>query len=329
MAHLNETIELLRHKMRLQHLAWRTEESYVGWVCRYAKFISKLAPTLTSEKKFEAFLTHLAVKENVSATTQNQAFNAILYFYRHALNQPLGEVHALRAKRPTRERTAPSRDEMRRLLAALVDTPNNPAKLLGQLLYGCGLRVQEPLELRIKDVLLSESQLIIRAAKGDKDRRVPLPCCLIEPLRKQIERARVSWQWDRANRPDVGVTLPGQLAKKYPSAPFAWPWFWLFPAPGHCEHPRTGEIVHWRLHEASLQRAVKAAGRKAQLDTVVTPHNLRHAYATHSREDVQVIQRILGHANLETTMQYRHREITGASSPLDEITSAPTALVSA
>lgn len=147
MAHLNETIELLRQKMRVQHLAWRTEESYVGWVCRYAKFVSKLDPTLTSEKKFEAFLTHLAVKENVSATTQNQAFNAILYFYRHALNQPLGEVHALRAKRPTRERTAPSRDEMRRLLAALVDTPNNPAKLLGQLLYGCGLRVQEPLEL--------------------------------------------------------------------------------------------------------------------------------------------------------------------------------------
>jgi integron integrase len=319
MAHLNETIELLRQKMRVQHLAWRSEESYVGWVCRYAEFVKTLSRDLTHEQKFEAFLTHLAIKQNVAASTQNQAFNAIVYLYKHVLNQPLGEVHALRAKRPTRERTAPSKDEMRRLLAALVDTPNNPAKLLGQLLYGCGLRVQEPLELRIKDVLLSESQLIIRAAKGDKDRRVPIPCCLIEPLRKQIERARLSWQWDRAHRPGVGVTLFGAIDKKYPKAKYAWPWFWLFPAPGHCAHPRTGVIVHWRLHEASLQRAVKEAGQRAQLDTVVTPHNLRHAYATHSREDVQVIQKILGHANIETTMGYRHREINEAASPLDEL----------
>lgn len=326
MAKRDEILRLLVDRVRLKHMSIRTEECYRHWVARYCDFLRTMDPALASEAKIEAFLTHLARDRQVSATTQNQAFHAVRFLYTQVLCQPLGAVNALRAKRPVRERVAPSRDEVRRLLKALVDTPLTPAKLIGGLLYGCGLRVQEPLELRIKDVLFSDSQLIIRAAKGDKDRRVPLPCCLVPMLKRQIERARLVWQSDRDNAPTVGVTLPGALGKKYPKAKYAWPWFWVFPSGNHCAHPRTGETVRWRLHEASIQRAVKQGATDAGLDTWVTPHHLRHAYATHSSEDVQVIQKILGHVNIETTMGYRHREITAASNPLDDmVLAAPAA----
>lgn len=319
MAKRDEILKLLVDRVRLKHMSIRTEECYRHWVGRYCDFLRGVSPALSSEKKMDAFLTHLARDRQVSASSQNQAFHAVRFLYEVVLDQRLGNIDALRAKRPVRERVAPSRDEVRRLLGAIKDTPGTPAKLIAGLLYGAGLRVCEPLELRIKDVLLADSHLVIRAAKGDKDRRVPMPCCLVAALKRQIERARAVWQWDRDHAPQVGVTLPGALDRKYPKAKFAWPWFWVFPSGNHCAHPRTGGIVRWRLHEASIQRAVKQAGVDAALDTWVTPHHLRHAYATHSTEDVQVIQKILGHVNIETTMGYRHREIAGASNPLDQM----------
>lgn len=320
MATREQVLAVMRSKMRVQHLSLRTEDAYLHWVGRYYDFAAKLPREWRPEKKAEAFLGWLAEVQRVAARTQNQAFSALLYLYKHVLGKPLKEVDALRAKRPEQIREAPTRDEVRALFAALRDTPQCPAALLARLLYGCGLRVQEPLELRIKDVRLSESLLFVRGGKGGKDRAVGIPCSLIEPLRVQIERARNVWKWDREHAPTVGVSLPHRLAAKYPRAPFDWGWFWVFPAPGHCEHPREpGLIVRWRLHEASLQRSIAEARRRAGIACRLTPHVLRHGYATHSEEDPRTIQRVMGHAQLETTMGYIHRDVERARSPLESL----------
>lgn len=324
MATREQVLAVVSNTIRVQHLSLRTEEAYCYWIGRFYDFAARLSPTLSSEEKMRQFITYLAVRENVAASTQNQAFNALVYLYRQVLKKPLGNVDALRAKRPAWVREAPSREEVRALFKAIVDTPQTPATLLAKLLYGCGLRVQEPLELRIKDVRLSESRIVVRNAKGQQDRVVKLPCSLIVPLKAQVERARKVWQWDRDHTPAVGVSLPHQLAKKYPRAPFDWGWFWLFPAPGHCEHPRQpGLIVRWRLHEMSLQRAIADARRRAGIATRITPHVLRHGYASHSPDDPRTIQAVMGHKNLETTMGYIHREVMEARNPLDLLEVTP------
>lgn len=320
MATREQVLKVVSDTIRVRNFSLRTEECYCHWIGRFFDFAAKLPRELSSEAKVTQFITDLAVRQDVAASTQNQAFAAVVFLYKAVLKKPLGNIDALRAKRPVWVREAPSRDEVRALLNALEDTPQVPANLLAKLLYGCGLRVQEPLELRIKDVRLSESLLVIRAAKGAKDRVVKLPCAVIVPLRAQIERARKIWQWDRAQRTQVGVSLPHQLAKKYPSAPFDWGWFWVFPAPGYCQHPRVpGLTVRWRLHEASLQRAVSTARRRAGIATPITPHVLRHGFATHSPDDPRTIQAVMGHAHLETTMGYIHREARAARNPLDEL----------
>lgn len=308
--------------IRLRHLALSTERCYVDWSRRYAGWLLRERPDGTSEEKFAAWLTHLARDLDVSAVTQNQAFNAVRFFYANGIGQALGDVRALRAKRRQHERMAPSVDQVRSLRAALIDTPHTPARLLVDLLYGCGLRVSEPLELRMRDILWSESQLIIRDAKGAKDRRVPLPCALVQALRAQVDRARAAWEWDRAHHPTVGVSLPHRLAKKYPSAARSLAWFWVFPAPGHCTHPRTGERVRYHLLDVAVQRAVKTAAEKIGMAGIVTPHCLRHAYATHQLargENIKTIQTVMGHVNLETTAGYLHAEVRTATNPLDAL----------
>lgn len=325
-----QAIDRMVDKIRLKHFAISTERTYRDWAIRYIRFLRARRPDGTSEQKFEAYLTHLARVENVSAVTQNQAFNAIRFFYEHGLNKPLGDVKALRAVRRQHERIAPQRDQVRALRLVLQDTPTTPARLLFDLLYGCGLRVSEPIEIRVRDILWAESQIVIRDAKGAKDRRVPIPCCMVQPLRAQLARARTSWEWDRAHAPSVGVTLPHRLGKKYPYAATAWQWFWLFPAPGHCKHPRTGERVHYHLLDVNIQRAVKAAAIKTGLHGIVTPHCLRHAYATHQLQngvDLKTIQTVMGHVSMETTAGYLHTDIQRAGNPLDTLLPVPTPIV--
>lgn len=321
----NAAIETMRGVIRLKHFAISTERCYVDWARRYACWLLTARPAGTSEQKFSAWLTHLARELDVSAVTQNQAFNAIRFFYAHGLGQPLGDVKALRAKRRQHERMAPSRDQVRALRLALQDTPLTPARLIFDLLYGCGLRVNEPLDLRVRDILWEESQLIIRDAKGAKDRRVPIPCALMQPLRAQLAYAEQVWRGDRARHPGVGVPLPHRLARKYPAMPFAWSWFWVFPAAGHCAHPRTGETVRYRLLDVNIQRAVKTAAIKTGLHGIVTPHCLRHAYATHqlgAGVDIKTIQTVMGHVSLETTAGYLHAEVRRAPNPLDALLAA-------
>jgi integron integrase len=317
-----EAIERMRGVIRLRHFALSTERCYVDWARRYSAWLIATRVAGSSEKKFAGWLTHLARDLDVSAVTQNQAFNAVRFFYAHGIGRQLGDVSALRAKRRQHERMAPSREQVRAIRARLVDTVQTPVRLLFDLLYGCGLRVNEPLDLRVRDVLWAENTLIIRDAKGAKDRRVPLPRSLVVPLREQMARARRVWEWDRANRPEVGVPLPNRLAKKYRSAPRDWAWFWIFPAGGHCKHPRSGEVVRYRVLDVSIQRAVKSAAVAAGLSGVVTPHCLRHAYATHmlqAGQDVKTIQAIMGHVSLETTAGYVHADVERAGNPLDDL----------
>jgi len=314
-----EIILMVRKKIRLRHFAYSTEQSYCGWIARYYDYCLRLPQAQAPEQKAESFLTHLALRERVAARTQNQALAALLFLYKEVLAKPLGDINALRAKRPQHERTAPSRDQVRAIRGAVEDRPGIPSRLLVDFLYGCGMRVSEPLELRVKDVLWSENQVVIRSAKGFKDRRVPLPAQCAVPLRLQMEYARSLWEKDRQAKPPVGVTLPNQLGRKYPTAAFSWQWFWVFPALSHCVDPRSGKTVRYHLLADHIQRAVRTAAIKVGLDGFVTPHVLRHAYATHSREQIESLRQLMGHVSIETTTGYRHPVIEKASNPLDDL----------
>jgi integron integrase len=313
-----DAIDRMRQVIRRQHKALATEDAYVQWLRRYIRALRQMPQELTSEKKLDLFLTDLARRHDVSASTQNQAFNAILFFYQHVLEQPLGNVKALRATRPVHERHAPTVAQTQALLQTVGNQGPYPTNLIVRMLYGCGLRVSEPLNLRIKDIDLERRRLCIRGAKGGKDRVVTLPLSLIGELTQQVQFARVVWQRDKHNR--TPVILPHRLARKYPEYQFSWGWAWLFPAHSTCRDPRSGTIVRYRMHEANVQRAVKTARRK--LGISVLPHELRHAYATDCLQrgtNPRAIQQAMGHKSLETTMGYLHSEALSVSSPLDAL----------
>jgi site-specific recombinase XerD len=230
----------------------------------------------------------------ISASSQNQAFNALLFFYRDVLKKELGSVNSLRAKRPVTIIQCPSQEEVRQLLATVSDIYRYPTRLIVHLLYGCGLRVSEPLNLRIKDVDLKQGRLYIYQAKGNKGRVVLFPNCLAEALERQLVRANAQATQDFTA--GIPVALPGLLAKKYPSAARSARWAWLFPSHTTCRDSRIGKQVRWRCHEHNVQRAVKDAARRCRLDGL-TPHYLRHAYASHSLQGgafVRDLQVVLG-----------------------------------
>lgn len=308
-----QALDKFRDYMRLKHLALSTEQSYLAWLARYMRFLTVAGVEgMTAEQKVEAFLSDLA-RQDVSASTQNQAFNALVMFYREIVGQPLARIDALRANKPITLRHAPDREEVRALLAKVKDVHGYPTRLITHLIYGCGLRVTEPCNLRVKDVELQNQRLVIHAAKGAKDRVVPIPCSLHAGLRDAIEAARVTWKRDVTN--GLPVQLPGLLAKKYPQSRFAWKWAWVFPQKSPCEHPRTGELVRYRLHEANVQLAIRQAS-----DGNIKPHELRHAYATHclnQGQNPRAIQQAMGHVSLETTMGYLHAEAMSVRSPLE------------
>ena len=314
-------IERLREVLRRQHKALSTEECYVFWLRRYMAVLPTMPLGLSSEAKLERFLTELACRHNVSASTQNQAFNAILFFYREVLAELIGRVSALRAKRPVHERHAPTVTETHGLLRAIRNEGGYPTNLIARLLYGCGLRVSEPLNLRIKDMDLERGRLTIRGAKGGSDRVVALPSSLVPELVQQMQVARAVWERDRQD--GTPLMLPHQLARKYPEYRFSWGWAWLFPAHQPCRDPRAPGLVRYRMHEVNVQRAVKHARRR--LGISVLPHELRHAYATHCLDrgtNPRAIQEAMGHKSLETTMGYLHAESLSVHSPLEALDGA-------
>lgn len=313
---LETAMQKTRDVIRLKHLSLSTEENYLQWLARFSRFVvDRCSTDEKPEQKMEAFLTQLA-RQGVSASTQNQAFCALLLFYREVLKVRIGKVDSLRAKKPVHLRFAPEAGEVRKLIANLKDVGGYPTSLIVKLIYGCGLRVREPLNLRVKDVLLEDSKLVICGAKGGKDRFVSIPCSLVTELATQLKYVKAVSEQDRLNR--VPVALPGLLAKKYPHWQFSPKWAFLFPARTTCQHPRENFIVRWRCHEANIQRAVRAAARPLGLD--ITPHHLRHAYATHCLNaglNPRAIQRAMGHSQLETTMGYLHAEALSVTSPLE------------
>ncbi len=311
----------LRGVLRKLHYAHKTEESYVGWYRRYVLWHGKKHPRDLGTAEVTAFLTHLAVNRNVSAGTQNQALNAIVFLYRQVLEIELEGIDAERAKRTKRLPVVLTQSEVGQLLKCL---SGDTTALVVRLLYGCGLRVTETLTLRIKDVDLEGGKIEIRGGKGDKDRIISLPKSLVPVLREH--RSRIQ-QWHEADRRDgvPGVELPNAIAVKNPSAGTSWPWFWFFPGKALSEDPRSGITRRHHLHEIGVTRELTRAAKLANLPRRVTAHVLRHSFATHlvlRGVDIRSVQNLLGHSDVRTTEIYTELaklmrgEIT---SPLDDL----------
>lgn len=308
-----------RHLMRLKHYSMSTEKTYLAWMERYLLFHNHRDPREMSEKDIEAFLSHLAVKEKVSASTQNQAFNALLFLYRHVLNKELGEsINAIRAKKPQYLPTVMTKDETMRVIAAVAPD----YQLMVKLIYGSGLRVMECLRLRVKDVDFGNNQIIVRDTKGMKDRVTVLPENLRSSLSGHLERVRLIHNDDLA-KGYGSVYLPYALERKYPKSAFEWVWQYVFPAGSLSTDPRSGVVRRHHMSEHSLQRAVKEAVRVAGIAKRVSVHTFRHCFATHLLEanyDIRTVQELLGHKDVSTTMIYTHvlnKPGLSVKSPLD------------
>jgi integron integrase len=310
----------VRSAMRLRHMSRRTEEAYLGWIRRYVRFHGVRHPDAMGASEVVAFLDHLAVEREVSASTQNQALSALLFLYRVVLERSLEGLDA--ATRARGVRALPvvlSRDEVREVLARLA--PRD--RIVGMLLYGGGLRLLEALRLRVKDVDLQRRQVTVRQGKGRRDRCCPFPTRLQRPLLEHLEGSRRVHGLDRDA--GVGVRLPDALARKYPGAVIDWSWFWIFPAQRPTADARSGELFRHHLHETVLQRAVKRAAQRAGVAKRVTCHAFRHSFATHLLEDgadIRTVQELLGHRDLKTTMIYTHvldRGPLGVTSPADRL----------
>ena len=313
-------MDQIREVLRVHHYSLRTEQSYLHWIKRFILFHGKRHPREMGKNEISAFLTHLAVEKDVSASTQNQALSAILFLYKKVLNiEPEWVEGVVRARRPKRLPVVLKRDVVMKLLNQLSGTQ----KLLAYLIYGSGLRLMEAVRLRVKDVDFDYGQLIIRAGKGDKDRVTILPESLREPLTRQIKLARRYYELDRQEA-SPGVELPHAIERKYRNAGKEWPRFWVFPAKNRSTDPRTKIVRRHHVYEKTLQRSIKQAARNLGLPAPVTVHTLRHCFATHLLEngyDIRTLQELLGHKDLNTTMVYTHvlqKGGRGARSPLDE-----------
>jgi integron integrase len=337
----NPKLKLLdqcREVLRFRHYSYRTEQTYLDWIQRYVRFCRESSPSPRpdlpgagekswrhprdcGESEIKAFLSHLASERQVAASTQNQALNAVVFLYRQVLGIELGDFSDfVRARRPTRLPSVLTREECVRLFAAM----EPPLRGVAQLLYGSGLRLMEGLRLRIKDVDLARGLITVRAGKGDKDRVTMLPVSLKGVLQEQIEYCREIWRADRAAGL-AGVWLPDALQRKYPKAGEEWCWFWIWPSRETSADPRATPPTRRRHHliDATVQVAVKTAGRRARIEKIVTPHTLRHSFATHLLEagtDIRSVQDLLGHRDVSTTMIYTHvmqKPGLGVRSPLD------------
>ena len=310
----------MRDRVRLKHYSLRTEQAYLGWIKRYIIFHNKRHPAEMGRLELESFLTSLAVERNVSASTQTQALSALLFSYKEVLQLDFPWLEGVtRAKKPVRLPTVLTRDEVK-LLFKYIDDPL--MDLIVRLLYGTGMRLLECLRLRMKDVEFTRREIVIREGKGKKDRVTMLPDSLTERLRAQMAFVKGQHTQDLAlNRGEVW--LPDALAVKYPNAAKALAWQYVFPAAGFSVDPRSGAVRRHHVDEKRMQRVVKRAAERAELVKLVTPHTLRHSFATHLLEsgyDIRTVQELLGHSDVATTMIYTHvlnKGGRGVTSPLD------------
>jgi integron integrase len=313
-------LDRVRDAIRLRHYSIRTEATYVDWVRRFILFHGKRHPESMGAVEVQAFLTHLATERGVAAATQNQAKSALLFLYKEVLGVQLPWLDEIV--------TAKSRDRLPVVLTptevrALLHELNGSSWLVAALLYGTGMRLLEGLRLRVKDVDFERRELVVRSGKGGKDRVTVLPENLILPLKEQLVRAKVLHQRDL----DAGfgaVWMPDALAVKYPNAPRSWGWQWVFPSVARSADPREEIERRHHLHEASIQKAVSGAAKRAQIIKPCSPHVLRHSFATHMLQagyDIRTVQELLGHSDVKTTMIYTHvlnRGGRGVRSPFDQ-----------
>ena len=313
----------LIRELRTRHYEWRTEQAYRMWARRFAEWLERRGQNVPAAGEIELrdFLSDLATRQRAAVATQRQALNAVVFLVREALGKPLADFGDFTKARPVeRMPVVLSRGECGRLMAALEATP----RLMAELMYGSGVRLMELLRLRVKDVDLERRQLVIRAGKGAKDRVTVLPDVLVERLLAHRERLKKLHAEDRqAEVP--GVWLPEGLDRKFPQAGKAWEWQWFFPSRQQMKDPRTGLLRRHHVLDATFQHAIRQAAARAGLAKRVTPHVLRHSFATHLLEsgtDIRTVQDLLGHKNVATTQIYTHvmqKPGLGVKSPLDSI----------
>jgi integron integrase len=295
----------LKDEILLRHYSPKTLQAYAGWLRKFREFMATTPPAELTGAEAKRFLADLAVRRQVSAAAQNQAFNVLLFLFRHVLTKELGDLSDTpRAKRRKSIPTVLSRQEVERLLAALKE----PFQLLAMLMYGCGLRLSEAANLRIHQFNFDTGMLSIQFGKGGKSRSVPLPKKIHGAIMRQFERVRALHQEDLQKGYD-GVFLPGSFAKKAKSAARDLVWQWCFPAQRLTLVGATREMRRYHVHETDIQRAIKAAARQAGIPKRVSPHTLRHTFATHllqANYDIRQIQQMLGHSDVRTTMIYTH-----------------------
>lgn len=311
--------EDMRKVLRLMHRSYRTEQAYIAWVRQLYFFIKNKSPFSLESKDVKDFMTYLVVEKNVAISTQNQAFNAILFLFRHVLDKKIDDISdTVRAKRKKRLPVVLTKSEIGQLFGKL----SGLYLLMAKVIYGCGLRVGEGLQLRIKDIDFERNAVIIRSGKGDKDRETVLPESIKQELSEHIKKIKRIHEKDRTN--DVpGVQLPYAFERKSPNAGKEWIWFWVFPSYKLSLDPLTNIVRRHHVFRSILQEKIKKAAIDAKIPKRVTVHTLRHSFATHLLEngyDIRTIQEILGHTDIRTTMVYTHvanKSKPYVKSPLD------------
>lgn len=317
-----DAINTLITQIRIRHYAIKTEQAYLNWVLRLIAFCSFENPQGYNESSLRSYLEYLVVNRRVAAATQAQALSALVFFYKYILCVEVSEdLQFIRSKKPKRLPVVLSRNEIRQLLDSI---RGESALLMAKLLYGCGMRLMECVRLRVLDVDFDYKQIIIRQAKGKKDRVVPIPEALMEQLRLHIQGIELQHKNDLSG--GYGrVYIPEALSRKYPNATRELKWQYVFPASVISKDPRSGDYRRHHIHESGLQKAIRRASIRAGIGKRVTTHTLRHSFATHLLEsgyDIRTVQELLGHADVSTTMIYTHvlnKPGVSVNSPLDNL----------
>lgn len=313
----------VKRLIRLRHYSYSTERTYLHWITRFLAYAidGGKQPADLASSDFKDFLSHLAMKQRVSASTQNQAFNAVLFLYRHVLGkEPSDLADTVRAKRGQKLPAVFTVEEIKQLLLSL----EAPYRLIVELLYGSGMRLMELARLRVKDIDCEASTIFVRSGKGDKDRSTVLPVAVVDRLREHLKDVKELHDKDLAAGYGE-VHMPDALGRKYPNAGRQWAWQYVFPSMKLSVDPRTGRIGRHHISDNPIQEAVKKAIQKAKIHKHASVHTLRHSFATHllqSGVNIREVQSLLGHKNLETTMIYTHvlRNMSNApKSPLDSL----------
>ena len=313
-----DALARMKNLLKLRHYASKTQETYVGWVERYFRYTRIQSIDWNSADSVRAYLSHLATQRNVAASTQNQAFNSILFLFRETLKTDLPDINAVRAKRGPKLPVVLSVEETKRVLSHATGTTG----IMLRLTYGAGLRVSEVVRLRVQDLDFDHEVVMVRSGKGDKDRSTILPSSLVEGLRAHLERAH-SLHTEDLKKGCGAVYLPHALARKYKNAPVEWKWQYAFPAAKLSVDPASGKTRRHHVSEKSLQKSMRQAAVASGITKHATMHTLRHSFATHllmQGVNIREVQEQLGHKNVETTMIYTHVVRTMSArpkSPLD------------